>query len=1114
MEVITYNNNFRLAIPIESKAGFGVYNGVITFDVDPISGDFIPGSNKLIRYSYSSGSVPRVEIKGVEFSQSGEKIYIVHNAVPNYTGTIDRFDLTNVNPSSTLQIVSSDGIYKDSHIERISNDGIIIPTQNNMKLLNNSSSVALPSISNLFSLIAYNSVSPFTSGAAPDDYARLLQHQVDDMDYVSYLTEGVQCCLDNQNYNQFVFSATANATWIPSFNPLNGSSGIDVYIRNELRIPAGKTITIQGMNLHFAPGARLVIENSLTAGGQGGKLILDGTTLTVDDRCTQNKMWLGVEVWGNQTWSQGTWASSTQGRLELKNSSKIEHAWVGVLVSQRNSISTEICQGVFETNVSPFSFNNARDGGIVKASGKSIFFNNQRGVHFRPYFALGGLNNLSTFTDVTFEWNGPLKESNYQDHAKLDEVKGISFKGCGFLNTTLQDYVLAPIGSGINARESQFYVTVYCPVIGPVGTPCVGEIPNTFKNLQIGIFTTNSNGLSFKCDKSNFIDNSGGILVLGTQGEKVTSNNFSIRESDQFQTVGLAMFGSSGYTVENNTLYEFDNSSVPNGAALSYGIVVNNSGPVENNIYRNYFHDLMIGGQTEKNNAILITPANDPLLGNPYTVRGLKWKCNDFVSTINEHDLTLMQGQMRYLQGESGGGSTPLDTRQRTANNKFSLTNELISDEHDILVSDESQRFKYAYIDAPRHKPDSYTLINTVNSVPVNSPVDPNQTLWAGSLILTDAGSCPSGLDPKLKAFADAEKIAIKNQIEVLKNRIDGGNTQTLINLINTGSNGPVKNTLLAASPYLSDAVLLAYIAKHPPIGNLKQVLLANSQLSSTVKAVLLNVSMPSGTANQIASAQTAYSPRVKLGFEIDYLQSKYEEIYNAQYSDLLLNDAENADFTDLILLLKEEQDKKRLELLFKTYVLTKDTLNATTTKVALENTDASIELNALATIQKTAMTNISTCCALGMNSSLVNDLYSLKMSTNDEVIACQAMCMLRTIEDTIIIPEFIMETNSSHAMTTMNQGAENEISLSRSFSVHVYPNPTSGEIYIDYPNLETGILKIQVVDLNGRIVANFESASLSNAEVINIETLEKGVYSIKLYLNNEYIETQKVILK
>jgi len=522
----------------------------------------------------------------------------------------------------------------------------------------------------------------------------------------------------------------------------------------------------------------------------------------------------------------------------------------------------------------------------------------------------------------------------------------------------------------------------------------------------------------------------------------------------------------------------------------------------------------MIGGQTEKNNAILITPANDPLLGNPYTVRGLKWKCNDFVSTINEHDLTLMQGQMRYLQGESGGGSTPLDTRQRTANNKFSLTNELISEEHDILVSDESQRFKYAYIDAPRHKPDSYTLINTVNGVLVNSPVDPNQTLWSGSLILTDAGSCPSGLDPKLKAVADAEKIAIKSQIEVLKNLIDGGNTQTLINIINTSSSGEVKDALLASSPYLSDGVLLAYISKNPPIGNLKQVLLANSQLSSIVKVALLNISMPSGIANQIASAQTGYSPRVKLGFEIDYLQSKYEEIYNAQYSDLLLNDAENADFTDLILLLKEEQDKKRLELLFKTYVLTKDTLNATTTKVALENTDASIELNALATIQKTAMTSISTCCALGMNSSLVNDLNSLKMNTNDEVIACQAMCMLRTIEDTIFIPEFIMETNSSHAVTTMNQGLGNEINLSRSFLVHVYPNPTSGEIYIDYPNLEAGILKIQVIDLNGRIISSFESSSLSNAEVINIETLEKGLYSIKLYLNNEYIETQKVILK
>lgn len=1055
----------------------------------------------------TASSAVKIYVKGIEFSPDGRYIYLTHTPNVHHPEKFCYIDLTNPTIIHPITVPASyDLQFSEIELSKDANgnDILVFAHQGGLLSYSNPNSPGTGSFTNIQSFaLAPNYSSDYVNNQTISQKYYLLPDQIDGFNYTSFLIENVECCLANSYYHQESFTATANATWTPSSNPLNNNSGSDVYIQDEIRIPAGKTITIQGMNIYFAPGARFVVENGASTTNSGGKLTLDDTKLTVDTRCTENRMWLGVEVWGNQTLTQG-WGATSQGTLIMKNNSRIEHAKVGVLLSKRNQAANG--------DILTYSYNNARDGGIINAFGNSVFFNNETGVLFRPYFGAMAANNLSSFTQVKFEWNGPLKEGVYRDHALLAEVKGIAFKGCEFVNNSLQNYTLSPTGRGINASESQFYVMAYCPNPGPFGSPCTGEIPCTFKNLYYGINAYNANVLSFTCDKNKFIDNRFGIVVYGTKNEKITSNNFAIRESDLFQSVGVSLRTSSGYQVENNEFYEFDNTIVANGQALSFGVVVNNSGTSDNEIYRNIFHNLRIGGQTEGVNAVPITSTNKPELGN-YIVDGLRWKCNNFKNSIYEHDLTLMNGSMRYLQG-ANSGSSAIEIANNVAGNKFSLTGELAADQHDIYVSDFSQRFVYNYIDAPRQKPDSYTFTNTFLGAPQNA-VNIDDILWNGNMIIDDSGTCPSKLISKPKAKSETEKIAIKNQIVALENLIDGGNKQDLLNVINTATNEVTKNILLDASPYLSDEVLMAYIAKNPPIDNLKQVVIANSHLTTPVKTALLSVSMPSGIANQIASAQVGNSPRSLLMNQIYDLKSKYNEIYQEQVRDLLLNDSENVTFSELILLLNTESDIETLETLFKMYNLTKDTVLSNLALNKLLASGISTDKSILYKSQTEASQSVSTCSALTTNNSLLSTVNSIRTNGTDEQAVCEAMCMMKTIEEEVIDPEFIMKTNSSHSMTVLNQNNESNsaINLSKDFSVHVYPNPTSGEIFIDYPNLEEGILKIQIIDINGRIVKTFESGSLSNSDVINIESLEKGLYSISLFLNGAYVETQKVIL-
>ena len=275
---------------------------------------------------------------------------------------------------------------------------------------------------------------------------------------------------------------------------------------------------------------------------------------------------------------------------------------------------------------------------------------------------------------MDFIWDGALNGNvNPQALAQLQEVNGISFRGCNFQNATPQIWPYSALGIGILSRESQFYVIPECNSITQVGQPCPSQTKSEFKDLRFGIYASNANALSFTCKESEFVNNQFGIYVRGTHMEKITENNFAIRESDLYQSAGLAMYSSSGYKVEANEFHEFDDVNITNGTSLAYGIVVNNSGEVDNRIYRNIFHNLKIGGQSEGVNAKEITSTNAPNNANGFEMIGLKWACNDFQSDITDHDLTVRNGRIDYHQGYPTGFQSELEAKRQAARNKFSL---------------------------------------------------------------------------------------------------------------------------------------------------------------------------------------------------------------------------------------------------------------------------------------------------------------------------------------------------------------------------------------------------------------------------------------------------------
>ncbi len=387
-------------------------------------------------------------------------------------------------------------------------------------------------------------------------------------------------------------------------------------------VDAGTTITWTGKTVHFTKLARIIVR-------PGGKLVVDGGTLT--SACA-DEMWQGIEVVGDRTKRQ---QSQYQGTVELRNGARIENALCAVRTGLREDTVA------FATT-----------GGIVSAS-DAVFKNNRQSVVINSYAytALSGSisNYNAMFARCTFAVdNDNLFAANnvsFAEHVRLWDVKGVTFEGCTFSNSTNNPYWN---GKGIYAEDAGVLVNTYCP---PQPT-FVCECPETdatyssFSGFTTAVeVNTSGNPYAVRLDGCRFSNSGTGVRINGNQFTTVTRSQFNMDQypDHAFGNTGLVLSGCSGYKVEENL---FERTSYPNGLFVienSTGIAVSNSGVSANSLYRNVFNNLTRGISVAGNNGVK-------------RMNGLQMTCNYFSG--NKYDIYLApSATVCYHQGTSTKGA-------------------------------------------------------------------------------------------------------------------------------------------------------------------------------------------------------------------------------------------------------------------------------------------------------------------------------------------------------------------------------------------------------------------------------------------------------------------------
>lgn len=322
-------------------------------------------------------------------------------------------------------------------------------------------------------------------------------------------------------------------------------------------------------------------------------------------------------------------------------------------------------------------------------------------------------------------------------------------------------------------------------------------------------------------------------------------------------------------------------------------------------------------------------------------------------------------------------------------------------------------------------------------------------------------------------------------------------------------SPGNLKNLLMSKSPYLSDAVLMAYLTKAntPPNGHIKEVIIANSPVTETVKEKIDLLNLPAGIKNQINAAQTKnLSSRQFL--EAQIVQLDYDK--QLRISDKIryfLNDTlETNPLDSLIALIKQYPRSDNLCEIVSAYVTKGDYVKA---QAVVDSLQAINQVDNFCEFQKIILQlNQSTekCFKLRTDVPLKDKVEEIAGDCTKDG-CCNAQTLLKQVfnyqyQELRMLPE---ENRSALIETEpITHVIENGLSI--------YPNPANDFVNILFNDDEAESAVMIIKDVLGKII---ETTSLKVAEskIYDTQMLKGGVYFFTLYINGILVENKKIVL-
>jgi hypothetical protein len=888
--------------------------------------------------------------------------------------------------------------------------------------------------------------------------------------YASSYGRGLYSCLLPQIPDFHISSSLVNG--INGTNTLTIPPTYNQSFVNRIIVDPGVYLKIQGA-LNFTGGLPNYPSDLIVA--KQSHAVLTGTLST---NCAQ--LWSGVQVGGdinnNQNYSGGF--AIYQGILEVLNGGTIQNAQTAISTGTHDAIG----------NLDWSSM-----GGVISCA-YANFINNARSVEFLTY----PFGNKSGFADCRFETNSQLLGGALPNfHVTLWNVNGVSFGGNDFRYTAGNVYPYGSRGGGIYSIDAKYNVTGLCT---SGSSPCLTIKRGTFEDLNVGIETSNSNPAQTIIVRDNDFNRNftDGARLGGMNYVTFVNNKLDVGTASSTYPSGLYLDNCKYYAVQNNTI-------TTTGSFNGRGVYATNSGAGAHTIYRNTISNIDVG----------VAPQNDNSGDANYT-DGLKIRCNTFNATSpNNYDIAMMgdgtPGQNPSVAFFQGLSST---TGSLLVGNKYAAG---CSNENKWYV-DNTYNVKGAY---HANHADVFTRI-TLQPACSDLVIAP-----ANTSILFQSPHCPDNyaVNKNPKGFnanissARSSYNSLNNQYNAL---IDGGNTASLLALVNgNSSQGSLKNSLSASSPYLSDIVLSAYFSKQSiPPGHIKDIHGLNAPVSNEVWQILLNLNLPNGIKQNIIQQQNAnpISSRTLLQGGVANASFDLELAYIDKIT-YYLNDS-----------LPASQDTALATIKVANFA------DADCQEIAIKAASPNTTLTAsIIDAMHGGLANVDGFCAfqkiiIQLNQT-VQKIYTLKTDNtikgqvqiiaNDPNNPAQRLAqalLLKVFGTTYSVLRLAPTSQSGNRLFHSDDDLDNSttIEMANNQLLQLYPNPTSSNfnVLLKGEGIDSKVYQLDIRNTLGQLIVS-KKLELNTLQEISTTDLLNGLYLISLSQNNKLIkETKLVIMK
>ncbi len=877
----------------------------------------------------------------------------------------------------------------------------------------------------------------------------------------STATYNPNCCSESQSYT---YDAGTGSGIIFVGGPLSApthwtSANGTIYVRGTINLIPGTALTIDpGTVVEFDPLSKIIVS-------RGSVLTVDAATLKGLTTC--GTMWQGIEVWGDKNQAQGVVQFPTTGQLYqgkvVLNNATIQDAHNGVVAGRSTNTG-------FDQNFG---------GGIILATGTQ-FMNCGYSVRLTNYPFVSH----SRIIDCDFN-STTLLDPGYNS-ANSYTYPGTNNQFYGYANQTQRAYTFVQaIGVQTTAIGDNTFNNAEYGVVGIHSSLRVIDwdgngIGNTFSNITRSELHGNIFASPFfanRVEKNRYLTTTNAIHSVNGNGDRITGN--VIPSASNF---AIGAQSSRAYSINDNNI-GFPSLICPIGVAASGSGIMGG----------------MIGFTSSGN---LFTQCNYGVVtfgSNPFLQIHCNTHDNNFVPTAVTNSWYNFQNSPLANQGRP---AINLADDRAGAGNKFiqttPITNEIYSGNN---VFDYYRHNANVSANSIIMTPTPLGILTGANVI--NTGVNETVTSCNPNPPCTNCRTQLDQLDVQI-ATLEAEKAEVGA-------RVDGGQTQVLLDAINSNmSGGQLKNLLLVNSP-LSDQVLLAYIAKNgTPPGLFKDVIVPNSPVSASVRPALYSKinSMPNGIKNHIIAAQSSSNrtPAV-VDAELQVVIGERQSVYNQQqyfYADQFEVDTTVKD--SMYLLLLRENTEASKSTLASAYLADENypaALNAINS-LTPGNTEDQAEKDLLMLLYTIHSSGRDVYSMTSPEEQAVRNYASMSQD-------CPARASARVVLFVVFGEPIEMEfTPSVNRVSNENQippaGDDNYLGES-------YPNPANDQVNLAYSIPEGSVGTVEVFDINGKVV--YSQTVQSNSNVIEITTSgwSSGLYMCRLNVDAEIIGEQKIVI-